>query len=462
LPEPVVPAIRTWGMRARSAKIGSRAGDVVGQADDARGLDAGRRLEFVEGDHRSGANLDDLAFDAEVLEHAFEHAGVLFQCLVREFRRLGQSLGLGQQRQRRQFEPVGAAEAEARLRVLPDLLALLDWLGVAVDARGCFLFVFLFDVLDVVFGLVVAVLLHAGLDLRIGIEDRTSVVAGEFGFDALAGAVAAAPWHGRARRQAGENVATLLILGGQAAFAPVGPARLPFGIEAPGRADHAGHGHAAPLAGHRRMQDRVVPAIAHGAQGEIAKGGYHESAGNGLGDGAAHGEGQHDHDEAVDHVSGVSPEAGGQRPAGRCRQGRERGAGAEAGEEPREDRTDRADHALMAHEAHGPGHRDGHQGQHAQAEELHELIGEDRTGITQPVGSGAVDGIVERRVVGRPGGQRHARADQHGEDREAHHFVEPLLEEDPDRVGYGAVVGVVGWIVCHGRLRRVERRRHRL
>ena len=116
----------------------------------------------------------------------------------------------------------------------------------------------------------------------------------------------------------------------------------------------------------------------------------------------------------------------------------------------------------MAHEAHGPGHRDGHQGQHAQAEELHELIGEDRSGITQPVGGGAVDGIVERRVVGRPGGKCHAGADQHGEDREAHHLVEPFLEEDPDRVGYGTVVGVVGRIVCHGRLRRVERRRHRL
>ena len=32
-------------------------------------------------------------------------------------------------------------------------------------------------------------------------------------------------------------------------------------------------GHAAPFAGHRRMQDRVVPAIAHGAEREIAKGG---------------------------------------------------------------------------------------------------------------------------------------------------------------------------------------------
>jgi hypothetical protein len=32
-----------------------RAGDVVGEPDDARGLDAGRRLELVERDHRAGA-----------------------------------------------------------------------------------------------------------------------------------------------------------------------------------------------------------------------------------------------------------------------------------------------------------------------------------------------------------------------------------------------------------------------
>ncbi len=62
-----------------------RAGDVVGEADDARGLDAGRGLEFVERDDRPGAHLDDLAFDAEIVEHAFEKPGILLERFFRDF-----------------------------------------------------------------------------------------------------------------------------------------------------------------------------------------------------------------------------------------------------------------------------------------------------------------------------------------------------------------------------------------
>ena len=49
-----------------------RARDVVGEADDARGFDARRRLQLVERHHRAGAHVDDLALDAEIVEHAFE------------------------------------------------------------------------------------------------------------------------------------------------------------------------------------------------------------------------------------------------------------------------------------------------------------------------------------------------------------------------------------------------------
>ena len=61
-----------------------RAGDVVGKADDARRLDAGRRLQFVERDDRTGADMDDLALDAEILQHAFEQARILFQRVLRQ------------------------------------------------------------------------------------------------------------------------------------------------------------------------------------------------------------------------------------------------------------------------------------------------------------------------------------------------------------------------------------------
>ena len=59
-----------------------RAGDVVGEADDAGGLYAGRRLELVEGDDGTGMDVDDLAAHPEIVEHAFEGTGVLLQGLI--------------------------------------------------------------------------------------------------------------------------------------------------------------------------------------------------------------------------------------------------------------------------------------------------------------------------------------------------------------------------------------------
>ena len=48
-----------------------RAGDVVGQPDHARRLDAGRGLELVERHHRAGPGVDDLAAHAEVAAARF-------------------------------------------------------------------------------------------------------------------------------------------------------------------------------------------------------------------------------------------------------------------------------------------------------------------------------------------------------------------------------------------------------
>ena len=60
------------------------ARDVVGEPDDARGLDARRGLELVERDHRARMRVDDLAAHAEIAEHAFERARVLLNRLVGE------------------------------------------------------------------------------------------------------------------------------------------------------------------------------------------------------------------------------------------------------------------------------------------------------------------------------------------------------------------------------------------
>src|SRR5690606_7013594 len=56
-----------------------RTSDVVGKADDAGRLDAGRRLQLVERDDRAGADVDDLALDAEILQHPLQQACVLLE-----------------------------------------------------------------------------------------------------------------------------------------------------------------------------------------------------------------------------------------------------------------------------------------------------------------------------------------------------------------------------------------------
>ncbi len=91
-----------------------RAGDVVGQADDARGLDAGRGLELVERHHRPGPHLDDLAAHAEILEHGFEQPRVLLQRFLVDRGGLGRR-HLAQQIERRQQMLARGAQIEARL-----------------------------------------------------------------------------------------------------------------------------------------------------------------------------------------------------------------------------------------------------------------------------------------------------------------------------------------------------------
>ena len=164
LPEPVVPATSRCGMRARSAITGSPpmvlprqsaslclvvlevlGGEQFAQIDglalvvgqlDADGVAALARRrrgprprsssgrcrrpgEITRDDLMPGAgsssykvttgpglNLDDLAADAEILQHAFEQSRILLQRVGRDGRRDRRLLRLGQQRQRRQLEVV--------------------------------------------------------------------------------------------------------------------------------------------------------------------------------------------------------------------------------------------------------------------------------------------------------------------------------------------------------------------
>ena len=77
-----------------------RARDVVGEADHARRLDAGRGLEFVQRHDRTGIGLDDFAADAEVAEHDFQRARIGIQLRLAERLAIGR-LGRSQHRHRR-------------------------------------------------------------------------------------------------------------------------------------------------------------------------------------------------------------------------------------------------------------------------------------------------------------------------------------------------------------------------
>ena len=67
----------TTAMRTETALM--RARHIVGEADHAAGLGAGRGLQFIERHHRTGPDLHDLALDAEILQHGFQQPRVLLQ-----------------------------------------------------------------------------------------------------------------------------------------------------------------------------------------------------------------------------------------------------------------------------------------------------------------------------------------------------------------------------------------------
>ena len=92
-----------------------RPGDVVGEPDDARRLDARRRLQLVERHDGAGAYVDDLALDAEIFQHAFEQACVLLERILRSLR-TGGTPRLHQHSERRHLPSAGRGSARRELR----------------------------------------------------------------------------------------------------------------------------------------------------------------------------------------------------------------------------------------------------------------------------------------------------------------------------------------------------------
>ena len=96
------------------------AGDVVGESDHARRLDAGCGLELIERDHRARPGIDDLAAHAEVAEHALEGGGIGLQRIVAEHRP-SDGFRRGEELERRQhIAPARLAwRARRRFRLAP-------------------------------------------------------------------------------------------------------------------------------------------------------------------------------------------------------------------------------------------------------------------------------------------------------------------------------------------------------
>jgi len=94
-------AARHGGDTGRQGGHGAR--DVIGQTDHAAGFQTGRGFEFIHRHHGTRAHGDDLAFDAIVIQHGFQHARVFFQRFIRQVQ-ARHGIGAFQQGKRRQFE----------------------------------------------------------------------------------------------------------------------------------------------------------------------------------------------------------------------------------------------------------------------------------------------------------------------------------------------------------------------
>ncbi len=365
------------------------AGDIVGQRHDAAGFGAGRGLKLIKRDNGARAHFDDLAFDAEILQHRFQHARVAFQGFARNVfaGALHQRRG-GQDVQGRQVEVllgVGQKAALARFHValgrfrrlarrdhglLGPLVLNGRWRALHVRA---------------------AVFFDLGFDLGRGRDllDLDRVVIGVFdlGFalgERRLGCLARRPRFLEALRRhlerAEERAKSRQYT---ASRHHAGAAR---GFGAHGDAPQSQERAADP--GGDSEQD---------AQGEQRLG---RNGAEARDDVMIDGDGLHQ------HAPGRTADAGAHRPeVGRGDQREADGQEQHAGE-----RADRAQpqpgHRLAAHQAYAPGQDREAGDARGQARGLQQYVGHHRARIPQGVLRAGRGGGVERGIVGRVGQQR--------------------------------------------------------
>jgi len=433
-----------------------RAGDIVSQADDARRLDARCRFELIKCNDRTRTHLDDLALDAEIVQHPFEHAGILLQRFVREISRLADTLGFGKQRQRRELILIGLHEAEARLHVLFQFLAWLQRLVGAGDLGGgrLLLFGLLLVFLVVGFGFFFELFLLGDFFL---FGDRSAAAGrgaqNRFDAGALLQGLAADDfglW-----RQPADNVVAVriaVVIRMFAALPPCGPAcAKPADLRAQGSKARRAHSRCA-AALWCRAHDSFFASQSKGAEAQSDGCGEHEASGDQGCQRSGNAETQDHEDEIVNDITGIAAKTCDQSPACGNRQGGQRGTAGQNSAEPGGHGTHGPGGIVMRQKANRPAYGKGDEGQDAKPQELHKLIGERRTGIAEQILGRAIERMIERGIVDRPGGQCDTNENQNGEEQDTRQFEQPLLEEDPHGGGNRAVIGIKGWIIRHANL----------
>ncbi len=392
-----------------------RAGDVVGERDHPRGFRARRRLELVEGDDRAGADVDDLAADAEILERRFEQRRVLLERVLghRRDRRL---LRLGQHLQRRQL--VAFAVEERGLGVARQALA-----GLRSGRRRR----------------------HSARRLRPGALLARPIV------------VRRRPPRAARRCRVENRLAPKRCAAGR------GEGRLATGVrgldpspqrrlqaheavrERPERDDApAGLLLARRVvvvdaaAGRLVALGRHLRALVGDAEAAGGRDGENRDAREGEADqcraGAAR-DAEHGLRRAEKRVADDPAEPGRQGPAaGRRERARDRRRGPRAADPQRQPQVQAADLAR-AHELPAPDRDRGQEQHRCEPEELHREVGDDRARQAEEVAHRGVGGVVEARILDRPGRERRRDDARKADQAKPAKLGRPALEEGPEGLG---------------------------
>ena len=398
------------------------AGDVVGEPDHARRLDAACRLELVERDDGAGVHILDLTLDAEVGEHLAQQPRLAAQLRLRQ-----DGPGLGGSRAPQQ------AERGAPRGHLPAVLALLGRGHVQSGRRA----------LD-----------GGALRLAGGGSEAFGDLVARALRQAIERGIAARARHifaevGRLRRVGLDQHRSPL---------EVQHRRLAYGIGCRARRHRgsvrrhpvvelsapAGHGPEIGLRIGLANQPQLLPCQAEAAHQHHQPGSEVEQprrGGGAIGIDVGEQARQQTEAEIAEHTA-VSVM---QRPRRGRRQRRERAGEEENGQRRQHELAAQSGRLLAGEELQGPEQRR-QQNEHAgQAQHLDEHVGENGTGGPEQIAGSAAGGTREARVRGRPRKQARAQCRAGDEHEEAQHFPQPPLEPMPDggRQKGGRVIGPI-------------------